>query len=204
MQKKKKKSSEQNHPQAFTSFSCIQDGKLEKVTLVAAISQAHVPAPPPSFCCYFCAQVIADSLQEEEVCGLQEVFKIIDTDCSGTISLEELARGAAQVWLPAQRRRGQGAHGSGEEASCDTGPLGPCIPVSLCHCVTVSLCHCATTKVLSDDEVKALMEAVRELPRRAPRSPVPVDPLAPPPLRCATMALCHCVTVGGPGRQRDD
>jgi len=85
--------------------------------------------------------VIADSLQEEEVYGLQEVFKIIDTDCSGTISLEELRVGLHKF----------GSLLSDDEVKAlmeavrrPPVTLGHWVPVSLCHCVTVSLCHCVT------------------------------------------------------------
>lgn len=40
-----------------------------------------------------CLQVIAESMSEEEVAGLREMFKMIDTDNSGHITFEELERG---------------------------------------------------------------------------------------------------------------
>jgi calcium-dependent protein kinase len=42
-------------------------------------------------------QVIAESLSEEEIAGLKEMFKMIDTDNSGTITLDELKDGLRQV-----------------------------------------------------------------------------------------------------------
>lgn len=38
-------------------------------------------------------QVIAESLSEEEIAGLKEMFKMIDTDNSGQITFEELKDG---------------------------------------------------------------------------------------------------------------
>lgn len=37
--------------------------------------------------------MIAENLSEEEIAGLREVFKIIDTDNSGHITFEELKAG---------------------------------------------------------------------------------------------------------------
>ena len=42
-------------------------------------------------------QVIAESLSEEEIAGLKEMFKMIDTDNSGHITLEELKKGLDRV-----------------------------------------------------------------------------------------------------------
>lgn len=42
-------------------------------------------------CCIL--QVIADCLSEEEIAGLKEMFKMIDTDNSGQITYEELKVG---------------------------------------------------------------------------------------------------------------
>lgn len=42
-------------------------------------------------------QVIAESLSEEEIAGLKEMFKMIDTDNSGNITLEELQKGLEKV-----------------------------------------------------------------------------------------------------------
>ncbi|XP_052198562.1 calcium-dependent protein kinase 20-like [Diospyros lotus] len=42
-------------------------------------------------------RVIADSLSEEEIAGLKEMFNMIDTDNSGQITLEELKRGLERV-----------------------------------------------------------------------------------------------------------
>lgn len=38
-------------------------------------------------------QIIAENLSEEEIAGLKEMFKIIDTDNSGQITFEELKDG---------------------------------------------------------------------------------------------------------------
>ena len=43
-----------------------------------------------------CIQVIAENLSEEEIAGLKEMFKNIDKDDSGTITLEELKNGLAK------------------------------------------------------------------------------------------------------------
>lgn len=42
-------------------------------------------------------QVIAESLSEEELAGLKEMFKMIDTDNSGQITFEELKAGLERV-----------------------------------------------------------------------------------------------------------
>jgi calcium-dependent protein kinase len=42
-------------------------------------------------------QVIAESLSEEEIGGLKELFKMIDTDSSGTITFDELKDGLKRV-----------------------------------------------------------------------------------------------------------
>ncbi|MBA0596664.1 hypothetical protein Gorai_013474, partial [Gossypium raimondii] len=42
-------------------------------------------------------RVIADSLSEEEIAGLKEMFKMIDADNSGNITLEELKIGLEKV-----------------------------------------------------------------------------------------------------------
>lgn len=42
-------------------------------------------------------RVIAESLSEEEIAGLKEMFKMIDTDNSGQITLEELKHGLERV-----------------------------------------------------------------------------------------------------------
>lgn len=42
-------------------------------------------------------QVIAESLSEEEIAGLKEMFRMIDTDNSGQITLEELKNGLERV-----------------------------------------------------------------------------------------------------------
>ena len=41
-------------------------------------------------------QVIAGCLSEEEIMGLKQMFKNMDTDNSGTITLEELKQGLAK------------------------------------------------------------------------------------------------------------
>jgi Ca2+-binding EF-hand superfamily protein len=43
------------------------------------------------------SQVIAESLKEEEITGLKEMFKSMDTDNSGTITFEELKAGLERV-----------------------------------------------------------------------------------------------------------
>lgn len=40
-----------------------------------------------------CYQVIAESLSEEEIAGLREMFKAMDTDSSGAITFDELKAG---------------------------------------------------------------------------------------------------------------
>lgn len=45
----------------------------------------------------FVLQVIAESLSEEEIAGLKEMFKMIDADNSGHITLEELKNGLERV-----------------------------------------------------------------------------------------------------------
>ncbi|CAN6440021.1 unnamed protein product [Victoria cruziana] len=42
-------------------------------------------------------RVIADSLSEEEIAGLKEMFRMIDTDNSGSITFEELKAGLKKV-----------------------------------------------------------------------------------------------------------
>lgn len=42
-------------------------------------------------------QVIAETLSEEEIAGLKEMFKMIDTDNSGQITFEELKAGLKRV-----------------------------------------------------------------------------------------------------------
>ncbi|WP_298891797.1 EF-hand domain-containing protein, partial [uncultured Serinicoccus sp.] len=42
-------------------------------------------------------RVIAESLSEEEIGGLKELFKMIDTDNSGTITFDELKEGLRRV-----------------------------------------------------------------------------------------------------------
>lgn len=45
----------------------------------------------------FHLQVIAESLSEEEIAGLKEMFKMIDADNSGQITFEELKAGLKRV-----------------------------------------------------------------------------------------------------------
>jgi calcium-dependent protein kinase len=42
-------------------------------------------------------QIVAESLSEEEIMGLREMFKSLDTDNSGTITLEELRAGLPKL-----------------------------------------------------------------------------------------------------------
>jgi calcium-dependent protein kinase len=42
-------------------------------------------------------QVIAENLSEEEIIGLKEMFKSMDTDNSGTITFEELKAGLPKL-----------------------------------------------------------------------------------------------------------
>jgi hypothetical protein len=44
-----------------------------------------------------CDQIVAESLSEEEIMGLREMFKSLDTDNSGTITLEELRAGLPKL-----------------------------------------------------------------------------------------------------------
>jgi len=46
-------------------------------------------------CAYI--QVIAENLSEEEIAGLKEMFKMMDTDNSGQINFEELKAGLQRV-----------------------------------------------------------------------------------------------------------
>lgn len=46
---------------------------------------------------HFIFQVIAESLSEEEIGGLKELFNMIDTDKSGTITFDELKDGLKRV-----------------------------------------------------------------------------------------------------------
>lgn len=48
-------------------------------------------------CLKNCNQVIAERLSEEEIGGLGQLFKMIDTDNSGTITFEELKQGLKRV-----------------------------------------------------------------------------------------------------------
>lgn len=45
----------------------------------------------------YVVQVIAERLSEEEIGGLRQLFKMIDTDNSGTITFEELKQGLKRV-----------------------------------------------------------------------------------------------------------
>lgn len=44
-----------------------------------------------------CFQVIAERLSEEEIGGLKQLFKMLDTDNSGTITFEELKEGLKKI-----------------------------------------------------------------------------------------------------------
>jgi len=44
-----------------------------------------------------CFQVIAERLSEDEIGGLKQLFKMLDTDNSGTITFEELKQGLKRV-----------------------------------------------------------------------------------------------------------
>lgn len=46
---------------------------------------------------FFSFQVIAENLSEEEIIGLKEMFKSMDTDNSGTITYEELRNGLPKL-----------------------------------------------------------------------------------------------------------
>jgi calcium-dependent protein kinase len=46
---------------------------------------------------YVSAQVIAENLSEDEIAGLKEMFKMIDSDNSGQITYEELKVGLKKV-----------------------------------------------------------------------------------------------------------
>lgn len=48
-------------------------------------------------CDVYIDQVIAESLSEEEIAGLKEMFKMIDADNSGHITPEELKKGLDRV-----------------------------------------------------------------------------------------------------------
>jgi hypothetical protein len=47
--------------------------------------------------CFCWNQVVAENLSEEEIVGLKEMFKSLDTDNSGTITLEELRTGLPKL-----------------------------------------------------------------------------------------------------------
>ena len=46
---------------------------------------------------FCCLQIIAERLSEDEIAGLKEMFKMIDSDNSGHITLEELTIGLERV-----------------------------------------------------------------------------------------------------------
>ena len=54
-----------------------------------------VRAVSNGICCLF--QVIVESKSEEEIAGLKEMFKMIDTENSGSITFEELKEGLKRV-----------------------------------------------------------------------------------------------------------
>lgn len=67
--------------------------------LLISLTNLHVIyARPSTFVKLFCQilKVIAGCLSEEEIRGLKEMFKGMDTDNSGTITLEELKQGLAK------------------------------------------------------------------------------------------------------------
>lgn len=49
------------------------------------------------YTCLSCLQIIAERLSEDEIAGLKEMFKMIDADNSGHITLEELKIGLEKV-----------------------------------------------------------------------------------------------------------
>ena len=74
--------------------------KLKKMALRVsndgnALSLHYTDATRGSFS--LCLQVIAESLSEEEIAGLKEMFKMLDTDNSGHITMEELKNGLQRV-----------------------------------------------------------------------------------------------------------
>ena len=56
-----------------------------------------MPENNPTDWCFLDFQVIAERLSEEEITGLKELFNSIDTDNSGTITLDELKEGLAKL-----------------------------------------------------------------------------------------------------------
>jgi len=58
--------------------------------------------------------VIAEGLKEEEIAGLREMFQMMDTDGSGTITVQELQEGAAEDWGAPGRERDREDHGRGK------------------------------------------------------------------------------------------
>lgn len=57
-------------------------------------------AKPSKLTCpdvYVTVQVIAENLSEDEIAGLKEMFKMIDSDNSGQITYEELKVGLKKV-----------------------------------------------------------------------------------------------------------
>lgn len=64
--------------------------------MVILISTIYMIRSPSNKVKRLIFQVIAGCLSEEEIMGLKEMFKSIDTDNSGTITLEELKQGLAK------------------------------------------------------------------------------------------------------------
>jgi calcium-dependent protein kinase len=81
--------------------------KLKKMALRVSFFSYHITLSHESICFQFgivklCScnifhnlsmQVIAENLSEEEIYGLKELFKMIDTDNSGQITFEKLKAG---------------------------------------------------------------------------------------------------------------
>ncbi|CAI7853490.1 unnamed protein product [Closterium sp. NIES-53] len=85
-----------DHPWLSDGMSYTETSRefLRRYWTSPAITQRHhhvlVSSPPPH---YRPLQVIAESLREEEIRGLREMFQVMDTDRSGTITVEELRAG---------------------------------------------------------------------------------------------------------------
>lgn len=67
-------------------------GKKRKRRKEVCIIQSFIMSQFLSF-----LQVIAENLSEEEIVGLKEIFKSMDTDNSGTITYEELKAGLPKL-----------------------------------------------------------------------------------------------------------
>lgn len=75
--------------------------------------------------------MIADRLTEEEIRGLKEMFRNMDTDNSGTITYEELKEGLAK----------QGANLTESEVRQLMEAVSTLIGWLFCHLVTLSVLH---------------------------------------------------------------